>query len=497
MQGVFLLSQNLTLSKMNLKWLDKSTPEKIFEFLNERETLCTPGYLLRRQIQMKFSELLNEAAENAKVKDFADLTKFGNVAWDSNLVEELAELLQKKDFAGCGKDFLKVSKTNWQDYLNDDVHCNRATAIKLIFALEMDDATATKFLLSNDNELLSLRNPFDYACKACLECHLSYADAVEIFNSFDAKYGNSKTNATITIAPSDEFTQSIKSETITKTDIDKITPDEVKKILLRIMKSYKDSFTPKVEKKNQSDKKEQGVEPETEYAAGYSHQNIKRLRIFLKYLTLIYKPTINVVKDGATINKAIKIDDEGVPKTQEHLVSFIIGNQQVDLPTYKELNLPARGELKRSYDNIPFNKNILIPLNSLSKSIRSILRAIKFPQNAQAADRTTVFLLIYFFITEWYLAKPEMKDKIYATLNNDIINVTPETTEENFLYNLEDFIYSLEESEGNIQRLIDIINIMLRVFEFNDFCAPFVLDRFILICLLSLENFKIAAATPA
>ena len=154
-------------------WLAEATQEEIFAFLNERKNLCTPGFLLRRQLQTKFPALIEKASKVSNVKEWADLTTTGNVPWHEKLIESLAKNLTEVAFEKYGNELMDIEKKQWQNYLSDQAHCNRNTAIKLIFALEMDDATSAKFLLSNGNNLLSLRNPFDYSCKACLNCGLT------------------------------------------------------------------------------------------------------------------------------------------------------------------------------------------------------------------------------------------------------------------------------------------------------------------------------------
>lgn len=218
------------LDKAN-QWLEDSTPENIFDFLNKRENLCTPGYILRRQIQVNFPELITEAATKSGVDSFADLQTSGNIAWKSELVDSLAEVLSTTAFANYGTESLKISKENWQRYLNDEAKCNRSTAIKLIFAFKMDDANSTKFLLSAGHELLNLRNPFDYACQACLSCHLNYLDAVALFQRFDKEFEKDLESEEYTVDVSREFTEPIKNETMVDLKSVKMSKEELVEIL--------------------------------------------------------------------------------------------------------------------------------------------------------------------------------------------------------------------------------------------------------------------------
>lgn len=454
------------------KFLANSGREKIFDFLNRRENLCTPGFLLRRQLQIKFPALVESAAKKSEVA-YADLNECGNVEWSPKLIDHLAKILSTATFAKFGENSPDVEKKQWQNYLQDTAHCQRKTAIKLIFALEMDDATAAKFLLANDDELLSLRNPFDYVCKACLEFGLTYEDAEEIFKKFTALCGKLEENFKY---PTNNFTQLIKSETASLREDDTISAEETKKRLLESMLKYKNDFC----------------------ETGYSQQNINRLRVFLKYLMLLYPTVERFIGKDLFVDEAIEKNSDGTPKILRHLITSMFDAQEIDLPEYAELsayggpNLPRRGALKRFYDSIPFNKDVLIPLKSLSKTLRSILRAVAHPENAQAVNRETILLLTYFFITAWHTAELETKEKFQASLEKDMGAVAQDSAEESLLFALEDTAFAIDSVEDSDEEPLKIyiaaLNRMLEPFEFSDFYAPFVLDRFILICLLSDEE---------
>ena len=461
--------------EMSLWATELDAPNKIFEFLNKRENLCTSGFLLRRQLQIKFPELINKAAKQSGVEDCADLTECGNVEWSPNLIECLAKLLMNTNFVRFGKCSLDIEKKQWQNYLIDKARCQRKTAIKLIFALEMDDATAVKFLLANGNELLSLRNPLDYACKTCMDCGLTYVDAEDIFKSFSSLRGHLVDRSSDSLAKN--FTQMIKSETKEFCEKNIMSAEELKSHLLTAMLKYKDDFC----------------------ETGYSQSNIRRLRTFLKYLMMLYPTVDRFIGQDLFDNVHIEKNTDGTPKILRHLVNSMFDAQEIDLPEYTELtayggiNLPERGVLKRFYDNIPFNRNILIPLKSLSQTLRAILRAVKHPENAQSVNRETVLLLTYFFIKGWCVAEGMIKEQIQEALEADIAKVEEDSAEESLLFALEDVTFavdSISESDEDLLNVyISALNRILVPFEFNECYAPFVLDRFILICLLSDEQF--------
>ena len=472
-----------TIREMNL-WieeLNKSTEffvasdlKRILEFLNERENLCTPGFLLRRQLQTKKSALIETAAKKSNVNSYANLTECGNVDWPTNLIKHLAKLLTLEKFPAFGKSSIGIEKKQWQNYLLDRAGCQRKTAIKLIFALEMDEVTATKFLLANGNELLSLRNPFDYVCKICLEFGLTYEDAEEVFKTFSTLRSQTKNDKPK--LRTENFTQLVKNETASFAEQDILSNEETKERLLATMLKYKDDFN----------------------ETGYSSRKIRQLKIFLKYLMFLYPTVDRFIGRDIFDNTEIERNADGTPKILRHLITSMLDDAEIDLPEYTELadyggsNLPQRGSLKRLYDNIPFTKNVLIPLKSLSQTLRAILRAVNHPQNAQAVNRETVLLLTYFFITGWNAADEDTKEKIQAALESDKVTVAEDSAEEILLFALEDVSFAIDSLNESEEKLTDVyiaaLNRMLTSFDFSNFYAPFVLDRFVLLGLLFNEQ---------
>lgn len=468
---------------------ENSSSEKIFEILNNRENICTPGFLLRRQVQIKFPEIIENAANESGVKEFADLINLGNIEWESKFVTALSKKLSENKFKHFGENTLDIEPKQWKNYLSDSARCQRNTAVKLIFALEMDKLTAEKFLLANGHELLSLRNPFDYSCKVCLDCEFTYSDAENLFEEFDKQRDKTQFIDKNQESPDDDFTHRIKNETEQLIKNDKIAFEDLKNQILQTMLKYQKSF-----RLNRND-------------SGYSFRNIERFKILLKYLTLLY-PKVDVVvgnpfsKDYAFKQIEIEKKSDGTPKVPQHLKNSMFDSQGIDLPEYAEIvnyggpELEKRGAAKRLYDNVPFTKNILIPLRSLDKNIRAILRAIKNPDHSIAVNRDTVLFLTYFFITGWLFAEKDHKKKILETLENEINEleeIDDDTVTMDILYILQEISEALEEIGENeeipTQKYITFINRILTPFEFVGFYSPFVLDRFILICLMSLKYF--------
>ena len=90
-------------------WIKNHSSQEIIDFLNDKKTLCTPGFILRRHLQMLFNtpnqndvhvcDRDEELTQLFKDNEYADLTKNGNVAWSDAFIAELAKILsQRSDF---------------------------------------------------------------------------------------------------------------------------------------------------------------------------------------------------------------------------------------------------------------------------------------------------------------------------------------------------------------------------------------------------------------
>ena len=456
--------------------LSSTTQERIFASLNRRENVCTPGFLLRRQLQLKFPKAIDDAAEDSEVKMYANLIESGNLAWDEKLIAQLSKLLSKMSFKRYGDTPLKITSQQWKNWLGDHSHCQRETAIKLMFALDMDAPTATKFLLANDHALLSFRNPFDYVCKVCFDCDLTYANAEYLYRMFDRYcrlFGAAPVDGGTQAVTHDDFTQRIKNETAKIAPDDTITFEEIKKPLVRAMFKYRNDF---VERSNE----------------GYSKEALRMFELLLKYLTLLY-PSVDLFvgrENRVLVSKAIKTNANGTPKFSQQLVTAMLDSREITLPEYWEVEdyygpeLPERGKEKNIYYNIPFNRDVLIPLKSLAKTIRAILRAINKPENAQAVSRDNLLLLDYFLISGWLEANAKTKTKIRSAIQND----QKGSNDKRLLMHLEDLFDSLDSINtirgSKVKFFIDGLNLLLGSFDFTGIYLPFVLDRFVLLCLL-------------
>lgn len=480
------------------QWLRRTKQRELLTFLNRRETLCTPGFLLRRQLQEAFPHLLREAEGRCGLLpgDYPDLTKAGNVPWPDELTRSLAKVLSEAVFPGFGSQRPGIDSRQWQSYLDERGMCNRATALKLIFALDMDDAAAAKFLLSGGWDLLSVRNPVDLICKYCLEHtpRLTYERAMKLLARFESRrtgtldgagYGR---KSGVGSAPSFGYGMTTAMDGTLRDLLggrDGLSTDARAERLIEYMVEHEGEFAPKYEKKNQ--KHRQG-ERQYEYASGFSLQNIRMLKVLLKYLAILYPASVGLDEEDRAVNIPVETDGQGVPLVYSHLTQAMFDLQDIDLPEHGELNVPARGKEKLAYDQIPFNENIILPLKNLSAALRAMVRAADNPANARDVNRGTVLLLAYFFITGCQyvppMGIPAPSEGIEGRIEADLSEADPgEARILHALLDVADLLYDTESDPSGTY--ISCLNRLLSCFHFSGFYPPFVLDRFVLLCLLA------------
>lgn len=479
-------------------WLEEETQERIFDFLNARENMCTAEFILRRHIQMHFPKILQRAADKAGLaqSDYADHSESGNVPWPIKLVEKLSTVIAAEKFDNISD--LGLDSRQWKKILLGEAFCNRTSAIKIIFALNMDEATAAKFLIASGKNLFSTRNPFDYICEFCLKGNFTYDTA----ESMLAEFETSRKNFLDESAPNQskeqmEFgTLLLKNETEKILNDDILRPEDKQSQLLKYMLEHEVEFVAKVERKNRR----------AEYSSGFSRQNGQNLKIFLSYLTELYPNFLQWKElnefDPILISKAVQTNADGSPKNPEHLLQAIKDAQEIYLweaEELEELGLPTGNERdangkrqlkdKQRYDAIPFNAAILLPLKNLSVTLRSNLRGEQHPDNAEDVDRSTILFLTYFFICGCRAPGANL-DELAERLDS-AIDSEEDSRKNTLLYALKAVVNNVESiayGDNPVELYVDSLNELLRCFNCNEFYAPFVIDKFILLCLLTLRQ---------
>ena len=480
-------------------WLQEETQERIFDFLNERENMCTAEFILRRQIQTQFPEILKQAVDSAGLNqnDLADLSKSGNVPWDKKLIDKLSTVIAATKFDKISN--IRFDNRQWKKVLSGEAFCNRESAIRLIFALNMDEVTATKFLIANGKNTFSMRNPFDYICEFCLKGNFTYDTAVDLLTQFETSRKNSLDE---TKSERMEFgTMLLKNETENILNDDKLSPTDKQSRILKYMLEHSVEFVAKVERKDRN-----GQVRRAEYSSGFSIQNEQNLKIFLSYLTELYPNFLQWKElnefDAILLRRQVETNQDGSPKNTEHLLQAIRETQEIyfyETEDLEELGLPTGNERdengkrqlkdKQLYDAIPFNAEILLPLKNLSVTLRSNLRGENCPDNAKDVDRSTILFLAYFFICACQSPTVNLND--LASKIEKAIDGEEDSRKNSLLYALQAVVNNVEllaYEDNPVEFYIESLNELLRCFNCSEFYAPFVIDKFILMCLLTLHQ---------
>lgn len=262
------------------------------------------------------------------------------------------------------------------------------------------------------------------------------------------------------------------------------------------MLEHEVEFVAKVERKNRR----------AEYSSGFSRQNGQNLKTFLSYLTELYPNFLQWKElnefDPILISKAVQTNADGSPKNPEHLLQAIKDAQEIylweaedleeiGLPTGNERDANGKRQLKdkQRYDAIPFNAAILLPLKNLSITLRSNLRGEQHPDNAEDVDRSTILFLAYFFICG--CRAPGVNLDELAERLDSAIDSEEDTRKNTLLYALKAVVNNVESinyGDNPVELYVDSLNELLRCFNCNEFYAPFVIDKFILLCLLTLRQ---------
>lgn len=463
------------------KWIKSSVHRELLEFLNRSETICTPGYLLRRRIQTAFPQFMARASERSGVplSDCCDLEGCGNRPWPEALTRGLASVLAESFFPGFGAARTGIDSRQWYSYLTDSGAFGRETAIKLIFALGLGEPEGSKLLLAAGRELLSLRNPFDYICSYCLghRPRLDYVKALELMRRYESgrsgRYDGPGRGLRQPFGYGMTASLSGRLESLLGGGVDEAGREDE---LIAYMLAHEEEFTARHGRGG--------------YAPGFSMRRIRMLKELLKYIALLYPASVGLDRDGRAVNIPVATDEDGVPRVYSSLTAAMLGQQDIELLDYMELGIPRRGREKLSYDQIPFNEAIVLPLKNLSASLRAMTRPAEAPANGRDINRSTVLLLAYFYMSGCLYVPPRglplPSEGLEERLELDIreAEARGDAGAARMLYTLQEVADALYDPEGDpAKTCIGCLNAFLHCFGFSGFYPPFVLDRFIFLCL--------------
>lgn len=482
-----------------------NNPLAVIKSLNDSRNLCTAGFLMRRQIQTHFVEILNSASDET-CESYDDLTINNNVPWADSFLKNVCSRLEKKFFKEQNE---VIKAAEWFQWLNDIKYPRkRELAIKISFLLNMDDHTTTKFLLSCGHEPLSVRNPLDCICLFCqlLRPQGDWKKVKALLKKYELyrpTYAESNT-ANIPVMGHIGMTKIINDKI---PELAGLTPPETKSEdvedkLLEYMFSINPEFTRR-KKLVKKDKKTKEILSDnlSVYYSGYSLQRRKDFLELTHYLVKLYptydywayyggdrRKSINEkISNSGSRQIEVEITEDGYPDMGSLAKAFMCTHGwQFAEPG--ELGLPSHGSIKNRHDNMPFNKNVYLVCKAYERSNRlgAIKRFTEKPDNAAIVERKDILLMAYLFISGYSRNENEdLRNELYEMAESDMENSFSENLR-NILGQLEDIVDAWDECE-KITGYISCINGFLMMFSFEPLYPPFPLDRFILYALVAEE----------
>lgn len=479
----------------------KNDPMAVIKELNDRSKLCTPGFLIRRQIQTAYPDLLQMAADET-AESYPDLFKSNNLPWPEALLKNLGLKLEKHMLQGQ-KQVVKAKE--WIKWMNDSsVPTKRELAIKLSFLLDMDDSSSTKFLLACGHEPFSVRNPLDCICLFCKLVYTrnDWAKVEELLTEYEEKRPDEEgpvttKTATGTIGMTEQIRQTLQSFS------ESGVPESEKKILeqdlLQYMFSQDQEFTRRkiLVKKN----KETGTKTakKSVYASGYSLSRRSLLLDLTRYLAKLYptydreayqggdrRNTRDDMAETLSMDVApVRVDESGFPNLTDLSRAFICSHGW-EFVEPSELNLSSYGSVKNAHDNIAFNRQIYLFCKSYEKNNRlgAIERFLLYPDHAETVERKDILLLAYLFISGYSrIEEEDLKEELYDMAE------APQGESlylQNIIDQLDD-IADMWDEDQKIKGYISCMNAFLLHFSFEPLYPPFILDRFFLYALVGEE----------
>ena len=507
-------------------------PMRIVNALNDKRNLCTPGFLMRRQIQAAFPELLEAASEESR-EVYADLFVSNNVMWPKAFVECLCSKLEK--FVKTKHNQI-VKASQWKAWLNDEAFpTKRELAVKLSFLLDMDDYTTTKFLLSCGHEPFSTRNPLDCICLFCklLRPKGDWKKVEEILNQYEKNRPEKmtdnykKTPSAGSIGVTYEINNKIPELASVSDPESKLV--DVQNDLIEYMYSIDAEFT------RRRVPSKRGAKTSPPYLSGYSLERCQKLLELTKYLVELYPGYDNAVyvggdrrTDSRTKNKEknkektnsnktnkekilvpkiiyseeewknVRIDDNGYPNLPDLSKAFVylhewdfaepsgLGLVDINPETGKAFRTSAR---KEKHDKIPFNNDVYMICKAYSENNRLSSIALTLNQtDVVPVERKDILLMAYLFISAYSRKSddPVLRNTLYEMADSNSDTDTFSADMKSIIGQLEDIVIMLDD-DNKIAGYISCINQFLRLFNFEPFYPPFLLDRFILFALVGEE----------
>ncbi len=142
-------------AKAGIQLNRQQTAEELLLFLTDDSTLLTPGFVLRRHIQVQGL---------VSGEGYADLSQTANISWPENVIHQTSKKLSSISRARHG---LTISTENWKHYLTDAQTIHRDMIFRLAMITQMGREQTLELLLACGQEPYNMRRPMELICWFC------------------------------------------------------------------------------------------------------------------------------------------------------------------------------------------------------------------------------------------------------------------------------------------------------------------------------------------
>ena len=469
--------------------------KEIRDYLNDRSTLSTAGFVIRRFLQNAHPDLLEKIRLQTGC-DYADLSNNLNLRWPEEFNQELAkELRQISKRQG-----INISVATWMSYLNDaPIKMYKDTPFKVSFALSMGIETTEELLMACGQDTYCFRNPEHFIFYYCQSrsSAFSWDHAQRLLSRY--KTGLQQNVYTANDASSG-MTHVLRSDL--KRLFENPAPDsEADEELILYMLTHQKEFS------------------------GLSLTARKDFLRMARYLSILY-PTYSKVlrsKDPQTgeIHETteefpVSALPDGTPKLSELVRAlFSTGGWlpttigKYEDPSDNKIRTASSLKRREADSNIeyrraaideeadrPFLTSVQYFVDSYAHHLDAIDRVYRRPANPGNVDRRDVILFTYFFIRRY----PEllMEEEMYGDELDQLTSLVYEDERiDPVMDYLMDELYTItareleEENEGtfdkgaNTRDYIELFNEVLTRFGMKGMYMPNPWDRFITMSLFA------------
>ena len=429
------------------------TAVEIREFLTDRKNISTPGFLMRRYLQVHSPELFGEYECG---RDYPDLTAEQNVPWPECVTDRIAKKLSSISRSVHG---LTISTANWKKYLNDEQGVQRLLAIKLSFVLNMDRNASGMLLLACGHDLYSVRNPQDFICLYCLERPdrriWSYAET--LLSRFAESAGDFQKQTKAAFSAHEGMTEMLGTglEEILFSELPSHDADER---LIAFMTGIRDEFTALRGGK---------------YVAGFSLTRRSRFMDLTRYLAVLYPEYASWEHELISFEK-LPTDEDGYPNLK-CLVRAMFQENEWEFEAWQS-------EDPGEEQNELFQKEIYIFCKNYYEHVNAVDRMIRRGDNMQPVERRDILLMGYFFLVKFLELSPSSEKMAELRKLADGGNELDDA-----MADIMDWLTDASDTDddGGIMYYRRCLNTLLAAFDFMPLYVPFSFDRFILLSLLT------------